>query len=285
MEGNKTTNKTMGTVYVLLSAVVFSMAGILVKKIPWSSLTINATRSIFAFAVIFLYTRVTKHKCIMSGPVVFGAVCNCAMSTTFVLATKLTSAANAIVLQFTEPIFVILIVWAFYKKKPDRSAVIACAVTFGGILCFFFDKITPGNMAGNLIAIFSGFAYSGVFLMKNFRNGDFESSLLLSYLMNIAIGIWYLPSEPDQSPEVWLLVIVLGTAQFSLGYILLSKGLDSVSPVTASLTSTLEPILNPILVAVFYGEMIGWMSVLGAALVLGSALIYNLIQIKKESVA
>ena len=125
---------------------ILIMAGILVKKIPWSSLTINATRSIFAFAVIFLYTRVTKHKCIMSGPVVFGAVCNCAMSTTFVLATKLTSAANAIVLQFTEPIFVILIVWAFYKKKPDRSAVIACAVTFGGILCFFFDKITPGNM-------------------------------------------------------------------------------------------------------------------------------------------
>lgn len=81
-------------------------------------------------------------------------------------------------LQFTEPIFVILLMWALYKKKPKKAAVVACAVVFAGILCFFLDSLSAGGMAGNLLAVFSGFTYALVMMMKGFPGADFESSLL-----------------------------------------------------------------------------------------------------------
>lgn len=109
-----------GTIYVLLSAVCFSTGGVLIKSIPWSSITIQGIRSIFSFMLIASYMVITKRKFVWNKTVLFGAVCNTAMALTFVSATKMTTAANAIVLQFTEPIFVILLMWALYKKKPKK---------------------------------------------------------------------------------------------------------------------------------------------------------------------
>ena len=226
-----------GTIYVLLSAVCFSTGGVLIKSIPWSSITIQGIRSIFSFMLIASYMVITKRKFVWNKTVLFGAVCNTAMALTFVSATKMTTAANAIVLQFTEPIFVILLMWALYKKKPKKAAVVACAVVFAGILCFFLDSLSAGGMAGNLLAVFSG--------------------------------------ETDHSPKAWICIILLGIIQFGCSYIFLSRGLDRVSPITASLTSTLEPILNPILVAIFCGETIGRTAVVGAVLVIGAAACYN----------
>ena len=184
-------------------------------------------------------------------------------------------AANAIVLQFTEPIFVILLMWALYKKKPKKAAVVACAVVFAGILCFFLDSLSAGGMAGNLLAVFSGFTYALVMMMKGFPGADFESSLLASHVISLSIGLPSFLGETDHSAKAWICIILLGVIQFGLSYIFLSRGLDRVSPVTASLTSTLEPILNPILVAIFCGETIGRTAVIGAVLVIGAAACYN----------
>lgn len=122
--------------------------------------------------------------------------------------------------------------------------------------------------------------YAGVFLIKKFPGGDFESSLMVSHLISIVVGIPFLMRETVFTPTVWGYVLVLGIVQFGLSYVFLSRGLDRVSPVTASLTSTIEPILNPILVAIFCGETIGMLSIFGAVLVIGSATVYNLRQAK-----
>lgn len=178
-----------GTIYVLLSAVCFSTGGVLIKSIPWSSITIQGIRSIFSFMLIASYMVITKRKFVWNKTVLFGAVCNTVMALTFVSATKMTTAANAIVLQFTEPIFVILLMWALYKKKPKKAAVVACAVVFAGILCFFLDSLSAGGMAGNLLAVFSGFTYALVMMMKGFPGADFESSLLASHVISLSIGL------------------------------------------------------------------------------------------------
>ena len=247
-----------GTIYVLLSAVCFSTGGVLIKSIPWSSITIQGIRSIFSFMLIASYMVITKRKFVWNKTVLFGAVCNTVMALTFVSATKMTTAANAIVLQFTEPIFVILLMWALYKKKPKKAAVVACAVVFAGILCFFLDSLSAGGMAGNLLAVFSGFTYA-----------------LASHVISLSIGLPSFLGETDHSAKAWICIILLGVIKFGLSYIFLSRGLDRVSPVTASLTSTLEPILNPILVAIFCGETIGRTAVIGAVLVIGAAACYN----------
>ena len=268
----------LGTIYVLLSAICFSTGGVLIKSIPWNSFSISLARSVLSLIVIILYQKSQGRKFVFNKMVLFGAMCNCIMAVTFVMATKMTTAANAIVLQFTEPVFLILIVWLVYKQKPKKDAVLTCLLVLLGIVCFFFESLSAGGMAGNLLAILSGFSYSGVFLIKKFPGGDFESSLIVSHVISILIGIPFFMKETVFTPTVWVYVVALGIVQFGLSYIFLSKGLDRVSPVTASLTSTIEPILNPVLVAIFCGETIGSLSIVGAVLVIGSATVYNLKQ-------
>lgn len=274
-----------GTLYVLLSAICFSTGGVLIKLIPWSSVSIQGIRSIFSTAVIGGYMLLHHRKFVCNKTVMFGAVCNTAMAFSFVAATKLTSAANAIVLQFTEPVFVILLMWMLYKKKPGKDAVLACGIVFGGILCFFFESLSGGGLLGDFLAVFSGFSYALVMMMKKFPGADFESSLLLSNVFSMAVGIPAYVKETEFSMELWFFMAVLGVVQFGLSYIFLSKGLDKVSPVAASLTSTIEPILNPLLVAVFCGETVGKTAFLGALLVVGGATVYNLRQAAKKTAA
>ena len=203
------------------------------------------------------------------------------MSITFVCATKMTSAANAIILQFTHPVFLILILWLFYHKRPDKRAILTCIIALIGIVCFFFDKITSGGMLGNLLAIISGLSYAIMFQMKKMKGGDFESSLVISYILAFIIGLPTAVRETIHSPSIWLVIVLLGAVQTGLATICLSRGLDAVSPVTAALTSGIEPILNPVLAAIICGETIGPMSIAGGVLVIGSVLAYSLSQIKR----
>lgn len=282
-ERNFNAESIKGTLYVLLSAICFSTGGVLIKLIPWSSVSIQGIRSIFSTVVIGGYLRLHHRKFICNKAVVFGAVCNTVMAFSFVAATKLTSAANAIVLQFTEPVFVILLLWLLYKKKPGKDAVLACVIVFSGILCFFFESLSGGGLLGDFLAVFSGFSYALVMLMKKFPGADFESSLLLSNLFSVVVGIPAYVKETEFSMEIWFFMVLLGVIQFGVSYIFLSKGLDKVSPVAASLTSTIEPILNPLLVVVFCGETVGRTAFLGALLVVGGATVYNLRQAAKKA--
>lgn len=272
---NVKTNRNLGNLYIFISAVCFSLAGVLIKLIPWSSLTINGTRNLLAFVVMAMYLKKKKHKLVINKAVILGAVCNLLMNLSFVMATKLTSAANAIVLQFTEPIFLILFLYLIWKHKPDKKAVLSSVLVFVGILCFFFDKISMDGQIGNLLAIVSGILYAFVFLIKKMKNSDFESSILISQLASFFIFIpWYV-QETDFAPVNFLFVIILGVVQMGFGYVFLAKGLEQVTPITASLTSTIEPILNPVWAALFYGEMISPVAITGAVIVLISSTAYN----------
>jgi len=267
----------MGTVYVLLSAIFFSLGGVLIKGIPWSPLTIQGGRSIFASVVIICYMLISRRKFVINRSVILGAICNFVMALTFVAATKMTTAANAIVLQFTEPIFVILLMWVIYKIKPGKAELLASGAVCAGILCFFLESLGGGAAIGNILAIVSGFTYALVFLMKRFPGANFESSILISNVMSILVRVPSYLAETKHTTVIWGYLILLGIFQSGFSYVFLSKGLDRVSPVTASLISTIEPILNPILVAWFYGEKIGKMAVIGAVLVVGSSTVYNMV--------
>lgn len=268
--------ESLGTFYVVLSAILFSLGGIFIKLMPWGSMSINGVRSLLAFIVYFIYLKLTKHKIIFNKTVLFGAVCNMLTGYTFVLANQLTSAANAIVLQFTQPIFVILFLWLFFHNKPSKNAVITCLVAFSGMTCFFFDKLTYEGILGNFIAVLSGICYAFVFLLKKMPEADTDSSLMYSCLLGAIVGLPFLPNETDFSAPVLLYVFILGVFQFGLALVFLARGLRTVQPFTASISSMIEPILNPILVAVFYGESIGVISMIGAVFVIGASAFYSI---------
>ncbi|MGN0140745.1 MAG: DMT family transporter [Roseburia sp.] len=279
MEKTKWNRESLkGTFDVLLSALFFSTGGVLIKLIPWSSWTIQGIRSGFAFLVIAAYMVLTKHRFVWNKTVLFGGLCNVVMGFGFVAATKLTTAANAIVLQFTEPIFVIFLTWLLEKKRPGKDTAVTCAAVMLGIIFAFSESLSGGAIAGNLLAIFSGFGYALVVMIKKFPGSDFESSMLVSHVISILIGIPACMQETQQSVSIWGFMILLGVFQFGFSYIFLSRGLDHVSPVTASLTSAIEPVLNPLLVAIVCGETLGVRGILGAVLVVGAATVYNLRQ-------
>lgn len=264
-----------GLAYVLISAVCFSLAGVLIKVIPWNPISINGARCIFAIIPMYLYLRATGRHFHVNKQIIGGAVLDFAMLETFVIANKLTTAANAIVLQFTEPIWVILLAWIIFRSRPRRSAVVASFVVIAGIACFFYDSLNAGGMLGNVLAIVSGIAYAGVFLLKESPKCDFECAAILGFAACFVVGIPFYPQETLFTPEILVTIVVLGVVQLGFAYFFLSKGLDVVSPVTASLTSTIEPLLNPILVAIVVGETIGPISIFGAVLVIGAATAYN----------
>ena len=284
----------MGIVFVLLSALLFSLAGLGIKMIPWCALSVSAGRSLFAIGVIYAFMRWQGRRLTVNKAVLLGAGFNFVMSQTFVFANKLTTAANAIVLQFTEPVFAILIMWLVFKAKPSKSSAITCVAVLAGITCFFFDELTASGMLGNVLAIVSGLAYAGVFFIKKLPGGCFESASIISLFLCLLVGlpslipdiaaslagtgdVCFIPSGPlagfTCSPRI--AIVVLGIVQKGLSYVFLSLGLDAVSPVTASLTSAIEPILNPTIVALTLGETIGPLSVIGAVLVIGSTTINN----------
>ncbi len=264
-----------GLAYVLISAVCFSLAGVLIKIVPWNPVSINGARCIFAIIPMYLYLRATDRRFHVNKQIIGGAVLDFAMLETFVIANKLTTAANAIVLQFTEPVWVILLAWIIFRSRPRTSAVAASIVVIAGIVCFFLDSLSAGGVLGNVLAIASGLAYAGVFLLKESPKCDFECAAILGFAACFVVGIPFYAQETVFSLDILLAIMALGIAQLGLAYFFLSKGLDVVSPVTASLTSTIEPLLNPILVAIVVGETIGPVSIFGAVLVIGAATAYN----------
>ena len=264
-----------GIFYVLMAAVLFSIGGLCIKLVPWSPLAINGTRNLISAILIGIYLKVTHHKIVINPAVLFGAVCMAATTTLFTIANKLTTAANTIVLQFTAPVFVILLMWIFFKERPKRVDIIASVIVFIGIICFFIDGLSTGNMLGNVIAVLSGIGYAGVFMMNSFEKSDSLSSIFLGQSLSAVTCVWFVFGETDFGMAAIGGIVALGVFQLALAYIFMAKGLDEVPAVTASLTTAIEPILNPLLVAVFYHETVTPLSFVGAVIVIAAIVGYN----------
>ncbi len=271
-----------GTVYVLFAAILFSIGGLCIKMIPWNALAINGVRNLISAVMIGVYLRKTGHAIVLTPAVVFGAVCMAGTTTLYALANKMTTAGNAIVLQFTAPVFVILLMWLLFGQKPDRLAMTVSALVLLGIVLFFVDGFSSGNLAGNLLALLSGICYAGVFMMNSFERSDPLSSIILGQAFCALTCTGWVFAETDFSAHAVCCVVVLGVFQLGLAYLLMAKGLQTTSAVSACLTSAIEPILNPILVAVFWNEHITPLACVGAVIVIVSIVFYHLIKAKAQ---
>lgn len=270
--------KQKGTLCVFIAAVLYSIGGLCMKVIPWSGIAINGARTAIALVVIGAYLIIVKHPLRLNRWILLGAVAVFATNLLFSIANKLTTAANAIVLQFTVPIFVMLFSMLFFKRRPTKLDVGACVVVFGGIIFFFADSLSMGGGLGNALALLSGITYAGVFMLNDMPSGDAISSVFWGDVISAVVGLPFLLQETDFSVVPMISLLVLGVFQVGFAYIFLSIGLKTTPAVTASLVSGIEPVLNPILVAVFYGETMGHFALIGAAIVIIGVVGYNVIK-------
>ena len=272
-----------GLVCVFIASVLFSIGGLCVKMVPWNGMAINSFRSIISVCLLLLFARVTGRKLRFSLGVFIGACAMCATTTLYAMANKLTTAANTILLQFTAPAFVILLMLLFFHEKPKKLDVIACVFVFGGIACFFLDSLGTGHILGDLLAVISGVGYALVFMMNKFPKADPLFATILGQSMGAVIGFPFLVQETAFTPTAILYASLLGVFQLGVAYMFFTTGIRYASPVSASLVAGIEPILNPVLVAIVLGETLTPLSFVGGAIVFLSIMTYNVLTSRQEA--
>lgn len=279
------TKQPKGPLCVFLAAVLYSIGGLCIKVIPWKGMAVNGGRTAIAIVVIALYLKAIHHRPRINRWIFLGALSVCGTNILFAIANKMTTAANTIVLQFTAPIFVIVFSILFFHKQPSKLDLITCAAVFGGVICFFVDSLSSGNLPGDALALISGISYAGVFMLNDMPDSDAISSVFWGDMISAVVGLPFLLRETDFSRVTMTSLLVLGIFQVALAYILMTIGLKTTPPVTASLVSGIEPVLNPILVAVFYHELIGPTALIGAVIVVSSVIIYNVLPARQRQSA
>lgn len=267
---------SMGVFYMVISALCFSIGGLCIKFIPWHPMAIIGGRSVISLLIFGTYLFLKKGRPVINKTVMIGAACIFLTNALFIFSNKLTTAANAIVLQYSAPIFLILYLWLFYKTKPNRFDVVACLFVFAGIFCFFMDGLSTGGLLGNLVALCAGATYGGVYLINANEKGDPMSAIFWGMFLSALVGLPFVFQETNFTATALLPLIALGVIQQGVGYLLFYKGIVAVKPLTGCIILGLEPVLNPILVGIFYGETISGIVFVGAVIVIATILIYNI---------
>lgn len=274
--------ETKGVLLMALSAVFFSLGGLFIKLVPWGPVAINGVRCVFATAIFGLYMIVIKKKPVINVPTFLGALGLLGTTSFFNAATKFTTAGNAIILEYTSPVFIILLSYLLFKKKPQKADILVAASVLFGMIWFFLDSLSAGGLLGNIFGICAALSVSIVYVLKLHPKTDMASLIFFGLLFAAVTGTPFIVKETVFTPEVWFCVTVLGVIQMGLAYIIFFLGITRCSPVPAVVAGSLEPILNPIWVAIFYGEMIHPMAFPGVIIVLLSVICYNVYSARRE---
>ncbi len=255
--------------YILLvvTALLWSSGGFLVKGIEWHPLAIAGMRSFIAATVIRLSIR--KPELTWSLPQMGGALCYAATVILYVLANKLTTAANVVLLMYTAPIYVIIFGPWFLQERARRQDWLAVGAVMIGIVVFFFDRLSTEGLTGNLLAVLSGmtFAWMTLFLRRQKRGSPLESVFLGNVIATI-IGLPFFLTEKLPEIDGILMLLAMGIFQLGVSYVLYAKAIQKVRAFEAVLITMIEPILNPFWVFLLYAEIPGRWALVGGMIVL-----------------
>jgi len=255
--------------YLVLSALLLSLNGLFIKIIEWNPQAIAGTRSAVAAATMMLVMR-RRLRFNFSAPQLGGALAYALTVISFVIAVKMTTAANAILLQYTAPVYTaILGIW-FLKEKVTRLDWGIIALVMGGMALFFLDELSPGAFWGNILSVFSGIVFSIFILcMRRQKDGSPVETVILG---NILTALLCLPYYGQGSPGAagWAALAFLGIFQLGLSFLLYSAAIKHVTALDAVLIQIIEPLLNPIWVLLVIGETPGPWAILGGVVVLAA---------------
>ncbi len=250
------------------AALCWSLGGVLIKSVDWNPLAIAGARSLIA--AVFVWFAFPGMNFTWSFYQLAGAVAYAANMVTFVAANKMTTAANAVLLQYTAPAWVALFSAWFLREKIRRSDWITISLVTGGIVLFFMDKLTFSGFWGNMIAIASGFSFAWVFLL--FRRQKEHAPYASLFLGNVLAGAICIPFMFRGLPGVQSLaaLFLLGIVQIGVAYSLFSVASRYVTAIDAALILLLEPLLNPVWTYLGHGEVPGKWAMCGGTIILGA---------------
>lgn len=265
-----------GILFVFIAALLWSSGGLFIKLISFNAMQLSFFRCSIAaltFAVLFRKQILFFNKLSLINSIFYSIVL-----ISFVIATKTTTAANAILLQATAPIYVLIFEPLINKTKYTKINVITVAVCVMGMFLFFVGKIEPSHYEGNFVALVSGITFAAFFLGMKKNDPKFQHSSI--FWGNIIVAFVCLPFlfslESIKSSDL-LMVSFLGVFQIAFAYAFLSSGLKRIYAIEASIISMIEPVLNPVWVFIGYGEIPSVTAIIGGVIILTSITIRTLI--------
>lgn len=270
-----------GVFALAVAAVLWSTGGFFIKSLPLSAMTIAGSRSAIAALVILAYVR--RPHPTWSAAQISSIVCYMLTVVLFVLATKLTTAANAILLQYTAPIWVALLGALVARERVSRLDIAAVVAVIGGMSIFFVDRVEAGTMLGNAIAVASGMAFAGVAVSMRLQKGagNVESVLfgnILTAIVCIPFMEAFAPTE-----QTMLMLAGLGVVQLGISYILYAWAMAHVTALEAVFITMVEPLLNPLWVMLALGEVPSGYAMLGGAIVLATVVVRAVLRSRQSS--
>ncbi|MBP9196513.1 MAG: DMT family transporter [Saprospiraceae bacterium] len=268
-------HRRFGIIMTILAATLWSTGGLFIKLLPLDAFTILFYRSFYA-AVIFIiifrkslfrFNKLSLVSILFYAPLLIA----------FVTSTKLTTAANAIFLQYTAPAVVLLLEPYFVRTKLTKINIFTVAVCFAGMCLFFVEQFSrPDNWLGIWIAFFNGLILAGFLIIQKMNKPEFLPGAV--FLGNIVVCLITLPwfiENPFPTFQENNFLMILGFGQLGLGFALFLFGQKYLPAIESSLISMLEPLLNPVWVFIGYGENPGYWAMVGG-LVIIAALIFRL---------
>lgn len=255
-----------GLAAVFLAALLWSSGGLFIKLVPYTPMQISFFRCSIAavtFAVIFRKSLFQINKLSILNSFFYAATL-----IFYVIAMKTTTAANAIFLQSTAPIYVLIFEPILNKTNWEKANIITIAVCFFGMILFFVGGLEPGQLEGNIFGLASGIVFAALFLgLKKNDNKYQQSSIFIGNIIVALICIPFLTTLQEiVFTDLWK-VIYLGVFQIAIAYAFFSTGLKRIFAVEASIISMVEPILNPVWVFIGYGEVPSVTAIIGGIII------------------
>ena len=283
----KISSRTSGRLFIISTALLWGLAGVCVKSIPWNSMSIMASRCFIGIIMLGLSRK--SFKIHPSKKTVLGSVMMSVTGLLYMMSIKLTTAATAIVLQYIAPILVFLFTVIFQKKKAKITEFLIVIAVFAGCVLSFADGLDPSRLLGNILGILSGVSFAAQIIIFNDKEADSSGGMYLSNIISFAVCFPFMFFDKNMSinGEILFWVLILGVFQYGLANICYAKGCYRLPQVETSLLLTIEPVFNPIPVFFVTGEKPGTKALIGCAVVIISIAIYGLLPViekKKNAV-
>jgi len=268
----------LGTLAMMACAFLWSTAGLFIKILDWNPFLIAGLRSLIAF--FFLLAIIRTVRLTWSWPLFGAALANAATMLLFVAANKTTTAANAILLQYLAPGFTAVLSVVILKEHIRREQIFALILTPVGMILLFVDRLSAGQLFGNILALTSAFTFALMFIFTRMqKEGDPLQSLMAAHAVTavIALSVALFLPFPQFSAGSLGSILVLGVLQIGLASVFFSYGIKRISAVSANLIALIEPVFNPVWVFLVLGEAPSTKAVLGGTVIIGSVTAASLI--------
>lgn len=252
-----------------LTAVLWSSGGLAIKLVDLHPMALTGVRSaLSALTLAVLFRGRLGISCSAAG--LGGAVGYAGLLVTNVVATKLTTAANAILLAYTAPVYVALLAPLLLGERTRRGDWLFVAATLGGMVLFFLDRLSAQGLWGNLVAVGTGLSYAAFTLcMRAQKDASPVGSVVLGHALTALVGLPFLVQGLPGAAG-WAGLAYLGIMQQGVSLALYVWAIRRLGALEAILIMTLEPILNPVWVALGYGELPGPFALAGGLVVVAA---------------